>query len=163
MNIIHKRVMYIVLLILSITAYSTFQSGLSSATKSVKYNETIEDIRELIEDEMNDEDVVGLSIALIDDQELVWAEGFGYADLKKKIKATPRTVYRTGSWSELFTAAGIFRLMKAGKIDIDKPIDKYLPGFSIKSYSSEPPLITIKNILTHHGGFQSDLFKGKYN
>lgn len=68
------------------------------------YSYTREYLSWLIRKEMKRHDVTGLSIALVDDQKVVWAEGFGYADLANKVATTPETVYRVGSISKLFTA-----------------------------------------------------------
>jgi CubicO group peptidase (beta-lactamase class C family) len=56
-----------------------------------------------------------MSIALVDDQRVVWSEGFGYADKSRDIKASADTVYFVGSVSKLFTATAIMQLAeKAG-------------------------------------------------
>ena len=57
----------------------------------------------LIQKEMKKNQVMGLSIAIVDDQTIVWKRGFGYADAKLRIPATPETVYRIGSISKLFS------------------------------------------------------------
>jgi len=54
--------------------------------------------------------VPGLSIAVVYDQEIVWAQGYGFANLEEKIPATPSTVYRIGSITKLFTATAILQL-----------------------------------------------------
>lgn len=54
--------------------------------------------------------MVGLSIAIVDDQGIVWAQGFGYAGTKNKKPATPETVYRIGSISKLFTVMATMQL-----------------------------------------------------
>ena len=82
---------------------------------------------------MKNADVTGLSIALVDDQRVVWAQGFGYADKAANIKATADTTYHLGSIAKVFTATAAMQLAEQGKLDIDQPIQKYLPEFSIKS------------------------------
>ncbi|MFQ5454665.1 MAG: serine hydrolase domain-containing protein [Nitrospirota bacterium] len=114
----------------------------------------------LIKKEMKKYDVPGLSIALVDENHLIFAEGFGYADIKEKVKATPETVYRVGSISKLFTAVAVMQLAEAGKIDIDKPLKDYLPEFSIKTRFSNAGHITPRNIMTHHSGLPANLYKG---
>lgn len=59
---------------------------------------------------MKKRDVKGLSIALVDDQQVVWVQGFGYADIASKVPATKDTVYRVGSISKLFTASAVMQL-----------------------------------------------------
>ncbi|NOY73856.1 MAG: beta-lactamase family protein [Gammaproteobacteria bacterium] len=105
---------------------------------------------------MKKNDIVGLSIALIDDQKIIWSAGFGYADEKKKIKATSDTIYRVGSITKLFTATAIMQLAEQGKLDIDQPLQHYLPQFSIKSRFKDSKPITPRMLMTHHSGLPSD-------
>ncbi len=113
-----------------------------------------------IEQEMSKHDVTGLSIALVDDQQLVWARGFGFADKEQNLPAAAETVYRVGSISKLFTATAAMQLAERGKLDIDRPLATYLPGFSIKSRFSEAGPITPRTLMTHHAGLPSDRLKG---
>ena len=116
------------------------------------------EVSSLIEQEMERTGTVGLSIGVIDDQQLVWAEGFGWADKNKKIPATPETVYQLASVTKLFTVFTAMHLAEQEHLDIDKQIQEYLPSFSIKTrYPSEGP-ITARNIMTHHSGIPSDYF-----
>ena len=116
----------------------------------------------LIQKEMKKHHVMALSIALVDDQRVVWAEGFGYADAGNKVLATPETVYWVGSISKLFTATAAMQLYEQGKIDIDQPLQTYLPEFSIKTRFSTAGPITPRNIMTHHSGLPSNLYKGMW-
>jgi CubicO group peptidase (beta-lactamase class C family) len=116
----------------------------------------------LIDKEMKKNDVTGLSIALVDDQRIVWSQGFGYADKEQNIPATPETVYRLGSISKLFTASAAMQLAEQGQIDIDCPLATYLPDFSIKTRFPAAGPITPRNIMTHHSGLPSDRVKGMW-
>jgi CubicO group peptidase (beta-lactamase class C family) len=109
-----------------------------------------------IRERMAKHDVTGLSIALVDDQQVVWAEGFGYADKANKIPANADTVYRVGSITKLFTATTAMQLAEESRFDIDKPLQSYLPGFSIKSRFGGTPAITPRMLMTHHSGLPSD-------
>lgn len=115
-----------------------------------------------IEKEMKDNDIVGLSIALVDDQKIVWQQGFGYADQKNKVAATPHTLYRAGSISKLFNGMAVMKLVEAGKMDIDRPLVTYLPEFNIKSRFGNTAGITPRTILTHHSGLPSDWIDGMW-
>ena len=64
----------------------------------------------LIAREVADKNLPALSVALIDDQRVVWAKGYGFQDRDKKVPATAETVYRVGSVSKLFTDVAIMRL-----------------------------------------------------
>ena len=94
----------------------------------------------------------GLSIGIVHDQELVWARGFGYADVDKKVAATPRTLYRIASITKLFTATAILQLRDAGKLQLDDPLTKHLDWFNVQNRHPDAPPITIRHLLTHTSG-----------
>jgi CubicO group peptidase (beta-lactamase class C family) len=93
-----------------------------------------------------------VAVALIDDQDTVWQEAFGLANIEKDIPATVDTVYKLWSVSKVFTAIETMRLVEEGLVDLDAPIQDYLPDFSIQSRFPEPEPITIRSILSHHSG-----------
>lgn len=124
------------------------------------YSATKDYASQLIRYEMKLNAVQGLSIALVDDQRVVWAEGFGLADQEKDIPATADTLYRVGSISKLFTATAAMQLAEQGKLDIDQPLQKYIPNFSIKSRFADTTEITPRLLMTHHSGLPRDRMKG---
>jgi len=126
------------------------------------YDYVKEYITWLAKKEMKKNQVVGLSIAVVDDQKTVWAQGFGYADLKNKKPATPETVYRIGSISKLFTVMAAMQLAEQGKINIDQPLKSYLPEFSVKTRFPDADPITLRSIMTHHSGLPSGVSKGMW-
>ena len=117
-------------------------------------------ISPFIQKEMEKHNVQGLTIALVDDQQIIWAQGFGYADVSKGIRATPETVYPTGSIAKLFTIIAALQLSEKGKIGLDQPLQTYLPEFSIKTRFPDGGPITPRTIMTHHSGLPSDRLKG---
>ncbi|HRD67730.1 MAG TPA: serine hydrolase domain-containing protein [Candidatus Competibacter sp.] len=115
-----------------------------------------------IEREMKREDIAGLSIALVDDQRIAWAQGFGWADIEAKRPATPDTLYRVGSVSKLFTALELLKLRDAGKLKLDRPVTAFLPGFTIRSRAPNPPPITLRALAAHHSGLPTDRLNGMW-
>lgn len=105
---------------------------------------------------MRDYALTGVSIALIDDQDIVWSQGFGYADQAAGILATEETVYRVGSLSKLMTATAIMQLYEHTKLDLDQPLHTYVPEFTIKSRFLEHEPLTIRTLLTHRSGMAQD-------
>src|SRR5581483_7263325 len=69
-------------------------------------------IKPFIEQQIKEKQIPAISIAVVDDQQIVWAEGFGFADPKAKIPATAETAYRIGSVSKLFTDIGIMQMFE---------------------------------------------------
>jgi CubicO group peptidase (beta-lactamase class C family) len=117
-------------------------------------------VEQVIAYEMRKSDTPGLSIALVDDQRVIWAQGYGYADQERKIPATERTIYRVGSISKLFTDAAALQLAEQGRLNIDAPLRTYLPEFSIKQRLADTAPITLRDLMTHHAGLPRDVLKG---
>src|SRR5262245_30517191 len=86
-----------------------------------------------IDAEIKQKGIPALSIALVDDQTIVWARGFGFAASSKRVPATAETVYRVGSVSKLFTDLAVMQLVEQGKIDLDRPVTRYVPDFAPKN------------------------------
>lgn len=140
-------------------------SGAPTRPESVgrgDYAKVAEYVSALVRHQMKKRDVTGLSIALVDDQRVVWAEGFGYADKAGNVPASPETVYRAGSISKLFTATAAMQLAERGRLDIDRPLGDSLPGFTIRTRFVDAGPITPRSIMTHHSGLPSDHLKGMW-
>jgi serine beta-lactamase-like protein LACTB len=114
----------------------------------------------LIQHEMADKGLPAVSIALVDDQAIVWAAGFGYADARRTRPATADTVYRVGSVSKLFTDIGVMQLVERGELELDAPVERYLPGFRPKNTSGKP--ITLRQLMTHRSGLIREPPAGHY-
>ncbi|GHU00041.1 hypothetical protein FACS1894154_08390 [Betaproteobacteria bacterium] len=126
------------------------------------YRYTIEHARWQIGQEMDENQITGLSIALIDDQRVVWAEGFGFEDAVGGIPATTATPYRLGSIAKVMTATAAMQLAEAGRLDIDHPLAEALPGFSVRSRFTGSAPITPRNIMTHHSGLPLNYLNGMF-
>lgn len=116
----------------------------------------------LVDREMSAHEITGLSIALVDDQQVIWQRGFGHADRENGIPATPETVYRAGSIAKVFTAAATMQLAEQGKIDIDRPLAAALPEFSIRTRFPAADPVTPRNVMAHHSGLPSNFLSGLF-
>jgi CubicO group peptidase (beta-lactamase class C family) len=116
----------------------------------------------LIPREMDRLQVHGLSIALVDDQRVVWSKGFGFADGARQIPATERTLYGIGSVTKLFTATAVMQLVNDGNVELDAPLTNYVPEFSIRSRFRDTAPITVRDLLTHHAGLPGDHLQGMW-
>jgi CubicO group peptidase (beta-lactamase class C family)/D-alanyl-D-alanine dipeptidase len=134
---------------------------IGSAQPADVYAPAIERLTTLIEREVRDKKLPALSIALVDDQRIVWAKGFGCQDVKQKIPAAAETVYRVGSVSKLFTDIAIMRLVEAGKIDLDQPVARYLPDFQPKN-PFDQRAVTLRQLMAHRSGLIREPPVGNY-
>ncbi len=117
-------------------------------------------LRPFIEREMAEKQIPGLSIALVDDQKTVWAQGFGLADSQNKRPATAATIYRIGSVSKLFTDIAIMQLVERGELNLDAPVSEYLPNFRPRNPFGPP--ITLRELMSHRSGLLREPPVGNY-
>ena len=105
------------------------------------------------------DDIAGVTVAVVKDGSLLFAKGYGYADVAKRKPVSPQdTLFRPGSISKLFTWTAIMQLYEQGKLDLDHDVNEYL-DYKIPDAFGKP--ITLKNIMTHTPGFEEqvkDLF-----
>jgi CubicO group peptidase (beta-lactamase class C family) len=94
----------------------------------------------------------GMSIAVVHDQELVYAKGFGYADVDKRVEATPGTVYSICSISKLFTSIALMQLRDDGRLGLNDPVSKHLPWFAPETLDAEAQPPTLRDLLRHSSG-----------
>lgn len=93
------------------------------------------------------------TVAIARHGELVFAKGYGFQDLDKRIPVDPYvSMFRPGSTSKLFTWVSVMQLVEAGKLDLDTDVNTYLKTFRIKDTFDQP--ITLRNIMTHTPGFE---------
>jgi CubicO group peptidase (beta-lactamase class C family) len=125
------------------------------ATTSAEMSEIIAQYRQEIPQLMEQQNIPGLAIAVVDDQRILWAEGFGYTDSDRRVPITPETLFSIQSTSKVFTAVGVLRAVQAGVLDLDTPITTYLPDFTVHSIFEEQPerKITLRHLLSHTAGF----------
>jgi CubicO group peptidase (beta-lactamase class C family) len=98
----------------------------------------------------------GIVVGVVSDQQLVWAKGFGYADIRAKTPMTPETKFRMASHSKLFTAIAIMQLREEGKLRLDDPVEKYLPWLKAAPAGDDDGQITIEQLLSHSSGMQRE-------
>lgn len=89
----------------------------------------------------------GISIAIMQHGKTVFEEGFGYADLESKERVTTKTQFRAASVSKIITVTALAKLTQEDLLDIDRPIQKYLPGYPQKKYP-----ITARQLAGHLSG-----------
>jgi len=93
--------------------------------------------------------VPGLTTAVVVGRELRWTKGFGVADVENAVPARPGTMYRLASVSKPITAVAVLQLVERGRIDLDAPVRRYVPGFPEKPWP-----VTSRQLLAHFGGIR---------
>jgi CubicO group peptidase (beta-lactamase class C family) len=93
-----------------------------------------------------------LALAVIEDGRVVWAEGFGHADLERKTPATADTIYWLASVSKPITATGLMILVEEGRLELDAPANRYLPGAKLVAHRGEADAITLRRLANHTAG-----------
>jgi len=116
------------------------------------YSYTIDYADYRIHQMMKQQHLPSVAVALIDDQEVIWQEAFGLANIEREVPATVDTVYKLWSVSKIFTAIETMRMVEEGLVELDAPITDYLSNFYIQSRFQDSEPITIRSILAHHAG-----------
>src|SRR5438132_24515 len=108
-------------------------------------------IDDFITAQMDAQHIKGLSLAVIRDNQIIKSAGYGMANVELCVPAKPETVYKIGSISKQFIAAGIMLLTQEGKISLDDKARKFLAG-APDTWKD----ITIRHLLTHTSGLGRD-------
>ena len=112
---------------------------------------TIQDqIDAIIENAINENQLVGASVGVMRHNEVIFARGYGYADLDNKVEATEHTVYQVGSITKQFTALAIMVLVEQGKVNLNDIMLDYLPNYPQRDHK-----VTIDQLLNHTSGIKS--------
>ncbi|XP_038603248.1 serine beta-lactamase-like protein LACTB, mitochondrial [Tachyglossus aculeatus] len=104
--------------------------------------------------------LVGVSV----DGREVWSEGLGYADVENRVPCKPETVMRIASISKCLTMVAIAKLWEEGKLDLDAPVQKYVPEFPEKEYEGDKVSVTTRLLISHLSGirhYEKDIKKVK--
>jgi CubicO group peptidase (beta-lactamase class C family) len=110
------------------------------------------EVREKIVRLIMDKKLPSLSLAVVKNGEIIWEEAFGLANLEKKIKATPETLYAIASSTKPFTATALMILVERGLVDLDKPAPAYLGEVKLRAFEGDASEATLRRILHHTSG-----------
>ena len=109
----------------------------------------------LIPSQLQNRNIAGAVVSVVKDGQASFQKGYGYADVEEKKPVLPdQTLFRPGSVSKLFTATAVMQLVEQGKLDLDRDVNDYL-DFAIPKTYPEP--VTLRQLLTHTGGFEETL------
>ena len=128
-----------------------------------RFPKTIAQSRRHIRTVMKEHNIPGLTIALVDGQRVVWAEGFGYADKEKQTPVTTDTVMMIGSVSKFLTALMAMQLVDDATFSLNAPIGSYVNDFAMSSrFENQANGWTIRTMLDHHSGIPGDIYNGSF-
>lgn len=108
----------------------------SDPTRIAHFETLLESLRQELK-------IPAYSAAIVKDQKVIWAKGFGYADVENKIPATEHTAYHLASLTKTFASTILMQLVQEGKIKLDDPVSKY--GITLESDG----VIRVRHLLSH--------------
>jgi len=141
-------------LVVSLTSCITPAVPPTPTTEPGSLEQRLDLLVEQLEQQRQSLHIPGMAIAVVKDDELVLAHGFGVTNIETETAVTPETIFAIGSSTKAFTATLVGMLVDEGKMDWDDPITEYLPycEFDIDS-EDENAEVTIRDLLSHRTGF----------
>lgn len=103
------------------------------------------------------ENIPGISVGLVLDQEQLFAKGYGYANLRRKVPADADTIYSICSISKLFTSIGVMQMRDAGRLSLRDPVSQHLEWFAINEKHGDSGPARIQGLLTHSSGLPREV------
>jgi serine beta-lactamase-like protein LACTB, mitochondrial len=116
---------------------------------SKQYNQAIQQSRKNALGLISRQNIPGFSIAVAIGGRIIWSEGFGFADLENRVEVRPSTRFRIGSLSKLLTVSAVAQLYEQGRLDLDAPVQRYVPTFPKKDQD-----ITARQLAGHLAGIK---------
>ncbi|MCS6816816.1 MAG: serine hydrolase [Blastocatellia bacterium] len=145
-----KTVRRIIVPILLLVLMSSFRVGLAYPRSP---REDLQDLEAYIVRAMREWEVPGLALAIVKNDAVVLAKGYGVKQLGESAPVTERTIFAIGSASKAFTTAALAMLVEEGKLQWDDPVVKYLPDFQLfDPYVTRE--LTIRDLVTHRSGLE---------
>lgn len=138
----------VVCLLLSSTA-STFSQ---ESTNEPDLSESFRLIDTWLKAQYQYDQLPGISVAIVKDQEVLFSKGYGWADTEQKVPATSETLYSICSISKLFTAVAVMKLRDEGKLSLEDTIEDLLPWYDLEQAHENSGPITVRSLLTHSSG-----------
>ena len=139
-----KKLLFISICFLSINIYSQ--------EKSKDYSEAINIIEVWLDAQRDYDNLPGISVSVVSDQEKIWSGAYGMANIEGNVKAKSETLCSICSVSKLFTAVAIMKLYDEGKVRLDDEITDLLPWYDLKQQYQDSGPITVRALLSHSSG-----------
>jgi serine beta-lactamase-like protein LACTB len=133
--------------------------SVTRSTPLPKWADAVEQGRQIVRASLTEQNLPGLSVAVGVGGDVVWAEGFGWANLEKRVPVAPDMKFRIGTASMALTSAAVGLLVEDGRLKLDEVIQEYVPAFP-ETYA--PALadkqwpVTLRQLLGHVAGVPND-------
>lgn len=118
---------------------------------SPQWSEAVNRARRIVQASVGEQNLPGLSVAVGAGGDIVWAEGFGWADIETKTPVSPGTRFRIGTASTVLTSAAVGMLLEKSRLTLDNEIQTYVPQFPKKQWP-----VTLRQLMAHAGGVGTD-------
>ncbi|XP_036159804.1 serine beta-lactamase-like protein LACTB, mitochondrial isoform X2 [Myotis myotis] len=135
-----------------------------TASPPRRYARAIDSSRDLLHRIKDEVGAPGIVVGVSVDGKEIWSEGLGYADIENRVPCKPETVMRIASISKSLTMVAIAKLWETGKLDLDIPVQHYVPEFPEKEYEGEKVSVTTRLLISHLSGirhYEKDMKKVK--
>src|SRR5262249_46634603 len=109
-------------------------------------------IRDIINARVREDKIPSMAVAVAKGGQIIWEEGFGFADKERGVRATPDTLYSLASISKPITATALMVLKERGRIALDKPINDYLGAAKIVARVGDAGQATVRRVANHTSG-----------
>ena len=116
-----------------------------------KWADAVAQARQIVRAGLTEQNLPGLSVAVGAGGDIVWAEGFGWADLDQRERVAPETRFRIGTASTALTSAAAGLLLEKGRLKLDDEIQTYVPAFPKKQWP-----VTLRQLMGHVAGVRND-------
>src|SRR5262245_60399170 len=120
-----------------------------SQAKKPDYKEALNIIDAWLNAQRDFDKLPGISVAIVNDQEIIFQKGYGFADVENKVPMEAETICSICSISKLFTSVAVMQLWEQGKLRLDDSIGALVPGYHLTQQYDETVPITIRSLLTH--------------
>lgn len=126
-------------------------TSVAAATPVQQWTEAVEQARHIVRAHLTEKNLPGLSVAVGAADDIVWAEGFGWANLENKVPVSPEMRFRIGTASTALTSAAVGLLLEKGRLKLDEKIQTYVAEFQEKQWPA-----TLRQVMGHVAGVRSD-------
>jgi serine beta-lactamase-like protein LACTB len=125
--------------------------SVTTAAPLAHWTEAVAQARQQVRAGLAEQNLPGVSVAVSVGQDIVWTEGFGWADIDEEMRVTPETRFRIGTASTMLTSAAAGLLLEKGRLRLDEKIQTYVPEFPEKKWP-----VTLRHVMGHLAGIRSD-------